>query len=339
MSTPAHEPEHEQHHLLGEPHPDPELYETDSHGEIVSQHRHRNPIGNLLRGALIGVVETIPGVSGGTVALVTGIYDELIDSGHQLTTAVRRLVTGPDRIAGFTDHIRHVSWILVIPLVIGMAAAVLTVAGPVSTMVETYPQATRALFFGLVLGSVMVPIGLSGGRWRAPELGLFTLGALAAFILTSLPSGQLEPTPWVIAPAAAIAVCALVLPGLSGSFLLLTVGLYQPTLQAVDQRDLGYIAWFGLWAMVGLVVIVKFMRFLLVRFHRGTMVVLSGVMIGALRTLWPWQSDAGALQAPTDTWPTMAALFVLGIAAVQLLVLIESRVTAKAHPTEEGVGL
>ncbi|WP_341856279.1 DUF368 domain-containing protein [Brachybacterium sp. GPGPB12] len=87
----------------------------------------------------------------------------------------------------------------------------------------------------------------------------------------------------MVAPAAAIAVCALVAPGVSGSFLLLSVGLYQPTLEAVDQRDLGYVAWFGLWALVGLVVIVKLMRILLTRHHRGTMVVLAGVMIGALR--------------------------------------------------------
>jgi len=232
--------------------------------------QHRNPVGNLLRGLLIGVVETVPGVSGGTVAL-------------------------------------------------------LTVAGPVAGLVEEHPQTMRALFLGLVLGSVLVPVRLSGGRWRVPELLRFGLGVVAGLAVTSLPTTSLEPSPWIIAPAAAIAICALVLPGLSGSFVLLSLGLYQPTLQAVDERDLCYIAWFGLWACVGLVVMVRLMRHLLVRHHRGTMVVLSGVMVGALRSLWPWQDAAGSLQAPAADWPLLLGIGVLGILAVQLLVLIEGR--------------
>ena len=293
--------------------------------------RHRNPLGNLLRGALIGVVETVPGVSGGTVALVTGIYDELIEAGHRITAAARRLVTGPDRVDGARDQLRGVNWLLVLPLLVGMAAAVLTVAGPVAGLVEDHPETMRALFLGLVAGSVLVPVRLSGGAWRGAELGLFALGAVGGLLLTSLPSTSLEPSPWVVAPAAAIAVCALVLPGVSGSFLLLSVGLYQPTLQAVDQRDLGYIAWFGLWALVGLVVIVKLMRILLTRHHRGTMVVLAGVMIGALRSLWPWQDASGALQGPSADWPLMLLLALVGVVVVQLLVLVESRLAARAE--------
>ena len=291
--------------------------------------RHRNPLGNLLRGALIGVVETVPGVSGGTVALVTGIYDELIEAGHRITAAARRLVTGPERVVRACEQLRGVNWLLVLPLLVGMAAAVLTVAGPVTGLVEDHPETMRALFLGLVAGSVLVPVRLSGGAWRGAELGLFALGAVGGLLLTSLPSTSLEPSPWVVAPAAAIAVCALVLPGVSGSFLLLSVGLYQPTLQAVDQRDLGYIAWFGLWALVGLVVIVKLMRILLTRHHRGTMVVLAGVMIGALRSLWPWQDASSALQSPGADWPLMLLLALVGVAAVQLLVLVESRLAAR----------
>ncbi|MEV0868711.1 DUF368 domain-containing protein [Brachybacterium paraconglomeratum] len=292
--------------------------------------RHRNPLGNLLRGALIGVVETVPGVSGGTVALVTGIYDELIEAGHRITAAARRLVTGPERVVGAREQLRGVNWLLVLPLLVGMAAAVLTIAGPIAGLVEDHPETMRALFLGLVAGSVLVPVRLSGGAWRGAELGLFALGAVGGLLLTSLPSTSLEPSPWVVAPAAAIAVCALVLPGVSGSFLLLSIGLYQPTLQAVDQRDLGYIAWFGLWALVGLVVIVKLMRILLTRHHRGTMVVLAGVMIGALRSLWPWQDVSGALQRPGADWPLMLLLALVGVAAVQLLVIVESRLAARA---------
>ncbi|AXK45853.1 DUF368 domain-containing protein [Brachybacterium saurashtrense] len=292
--------------------------------------RHRNPLGNALRGALIGLVETVPGVSGGTVALVTGIYDELIDAGHRLTDAGRHLLSGPDRLAGTRERLRAVPWLLLIPLLIGMAAAVLTVAGPVASLVEDHPRTMRALFLGLVAGSVLVPVRLSGGRWRGPEIGLFVVGTLAGLALTSLPATALEPSPWIVAPAAAVAVCALVLPGVSGSFLLLSVGLYEPTLHAVDTRDVGYLAWFGLWAVVGLVVIVRLMRHLLTHHHRGTMVVLAGIMIGALRSLWPWQSESGALQGPGADWPLMLVLAVAGVACVQLLVLLESRLAARS---------
>lgn len=287
--------------------------------------QHRNPLGNLLRGALIGVVETVPGISGGTVALVTGIYEELIDSAHHLTAAVRRLITGPDRRQGTLEHLRAVSWILLIPLMIGMATAVFTVAGPVSRLVESRPEVMRALFFGLVLGSVMVPVKLSGGAWRLPEVLRFAVGALLGFAVTSLPNTSLDPSPWIVAPAAAIAICALILPGLSGSFILLSLGLYQPTLQAVDERDIAYIAWFILWACVGLVIVVKLMRHLLTRYHRTTMVVLAGVMVGAMRSLWPWQTEAGTFQAPGTNWLSLLAIAVAGVAVVQLMVWAEAR--------------
>ncbi|HEX7352396.1 DUF368 domain-containing protein [Brachybacterium sp.] len=315
---------------------DPDTARGRAHGEpALPLPQHRNPVGNLLRGLLIGVVETVPGVSGGTVALVTGIYDELIDAAHHLTAAGRSLLSGPDRLASARTHLREVTWVLVIPLLIGMAAAVLTLAGPVSRLVESHPQTMRALFLGLVAGSVLVPVRLSGGAWRAPELLRFGIGVLAGLAVTSLPTASLDPSPWIIAPAAAIAVCALVLPGMSGSFILLSLGLYQPTLQAVDERDLGFIAWFGLWAFVGLVVIVTFMRRLLTRHHRATMVVLSGLMIGALRSLWPWQSADGALRTPAADWPLLLAVAVAGVLAVQLLVLVEARAVARAGTRAE----
>ncbi len=300
----------------------------------------RSLLGNLLRGLLIGVVETVPGVSGGTVALVTGVYGELIDSGHHLTAAARCLLTGKRTRTRALAHLRAVSWRCVIPLAIGMVAAVLTVAGPVGRLVESHPQTMRALFLGLVAGSVLVPLRLAGGGWRAPEWARFALGVLAGLLFTSLPTASLDPSPWIIAPAAAIAVCALVLPGLSGSFILLGLGLYQPTLQAVAERDLGYLAWFGLWACVGLVLVVRLMRHLLVHHHRATMVVLSGVMVGALRSLWPWQDAAGGLLAPTTGWPLLLALALAGVVLVQALVLLESRsrtLPAPAAPVDPGI--
>ena len=133
--------------------------------------------GNVVRGALIGVVETVPGVSGGTVALVVGIYDELINSAGHVVSAGRRALLGPDRAAGVRHHLARVHWRIVVPVVIGMVAALLTVAGPMSHLVEEYPVTMRALFFGMVLASIGVPLRLAGGALRARDAAVVALGA------------------------------------------------------------------------------------------------------------------------------------------------------------------
>ncbi|MGQ4568865.1 DUF368 domain-containing protein [Dermabacteraceae bacterium P9123] len=292
--------------------------------------RKTSIVGNLLRGALIGAVETIPGVSGGTVALVTGIYDDLIVSAHSAVSAARVLVTGPDRWEGCKARLAEVNWRLVLPVVVGMAFAVLTVAGPISHLVKTQPEPMRALFLGLVLGSITVPLSLAGGPWKARDLLLGGVSALLAFALVSAPAGQLPVSPLTIIPAAAVAVSALLLPGVSGSFILLTLGLYAPTLEAVSQRNLGYLAVFSQGLLLGGIFIVQALRYLLTHHHRATMIVLAGLMLGALRSLWPWQSADRALLAPAANWLPLCGLFVLGVVLVQALVLLDRRAAKKA---------
>lgn len=290
---------------------------------------HRNVVGNLVRGGLIGTVETIPGVSGGTVALVVGIYDELIDSASHMVNAAKRIIAGPDRITGAKQNFALINWHLIIPMVLGMALAVFTIAGPMSVAVENHPEVMRALFFGMVLVSVLVPIRLAGKNWRVWDWLLGLLGLLSAFFVVSLPPTSVAATPVVIMLAAAIAVSALLLPGLSGSFILLTLGLYQPTLRAVDELDLGYLGLFAVGALLGLVVMVKGLRWLLKYRHRATMVVLAGLMLGALRALWPWQVDDRTLQAPGENWPVLLAVAVLGGVLVGVLVLVDTILSTK----------
>lgn len=299
----------------------------------------RNIIGDAIRGALIGLVETIPGVSGGTVALIVGIYEDLLESGNSAIHAVRTLITGPDRVTGFTTNMRAVQWRLLIPVLLGMLTAVFTLAGPVSSAVENHPEITRALFLGMVLSSVWVPLKLAGPGFAARD-ALFVVGsALFTFLLLGLPATQLEPTGWMIVLAAAIAVSALLLPGLSGSFLLLTVGLYQPTLQAVDDRNFGYLGLFMVGAVIGLVVIVKVLKVLLSRWHRQTMMVLAGLMLGALRTLWPWQEDEGrGLLAPGDNWLILTGIALLGMIVVTATLVIDHRLQQRALARTQGHG-
>lgn len=298
--------------------------------------RRTSLIGNLIRGALIGLVETIPGISGGTVALVVGIYQQLIESASAMIRWGLALVRGRrDEARGYWSSI---SWRLLIPLGLGMVIAVFTVAGPVVGLVETYPERMRSLFFGMVAASVMVPLLMvrDDVTYHRKILGIrhgifFVVAALIAFGVLSLPATQaLEPHWYILMPAAAIAVSALVLPGLSGSLVLLTVGLYEPTLRAVEARDIGYILIFGSGLILGLVVIVQILKWLLDHHHSTTLIALSGVMVGALRALWPYQTEGGALLPIDDGIGLNVMLALIGAVVVIVMVVADRRVSRSA---------
>nr|WP_240898728.1 DUF368 domain-containing protein [Kocuria sediminis] len=285
---------------------------------------------------MMGVVETVPGVSGGTVALVTGVYDELINSAGHVVSAGRRLLLGPDRAAGARHHLARVEWGIVLPVALGMVAALLTVAGPVSHLVEEHPVTMRALFLGMVLASAGVPLRLAGGNLRARDAAVVAAATVLAFVLVSVPPTTVAPTPVLVVLAAMVAVSALLLPGLSGSFLLLTLGLYQPTLRAVDELDLGYLSLFLLGAALGMVVIVKGLQWLLDRHHRVTMLAVTGLMLGALRSLWPWQLEDRALLAPEGDWWLQLLAAAAGCVVVLVLLAVDARTRARTgHGAQE----
>lgn len=292
-------------------------------------------IADALRGALMGLAELVPGVSGGTIALMTGVYERIIDSANHVVTAFRKLITGPDRVRGFRTEFARTEWSMIIPLLLGMATAVLSLAGVMKHFIETQPELARGLFLGMVAASVAVPLLLvnrdhlreSGPRIRA--IVVFLAVAVAAFLLTSLGGGVAieNPSKLLVFGAAAIAICALVLPGVSGSFLLLVMGLYATTLGAVDARDLGYIAVFAAGAIVGLSLFVKGLHWLLHHHHTLTMVSMAGLMLGSLRALWPWQDSEGAVLAVGSNWPWVFLLAVAGAVGVLALVLVDRKLT------------
>lgn len=306
---------------------------TADQTETTAEYRSTSLGGNVVRGGLIGVVETVPGVSGGTVALVTGIYRQLIDSASHLVSAVRALVTGPDRAASFREHLRAVQWAVVIPVMIGMPIGLFTAVQFIGDWVENHPELTRAAFFGMVAVSIAVPLRMvtesAGGRLRTKHWISGLAAAVVTYVLVSLPPGHVEPHWWILIPAAAIAVSALLLPGLSGSFLLLTFGLYEPTIEAASDFDLGYLGIFFLGMLIGLVTVVKGLKWLLDHHHTATMIILAGVMLGALRTLWPWQDEDRGLQAPDELLPGALGLAAAGAVVVGLLVLVDARMARK----------
>ncbi len=239
----------------------------------------------VVRGFLIGTAEAIPGISGGTVALIVGIYKFLIDS---ISNFFLRII----RLLGFKSRIQkadlNVDWLKLGLIAVGMAIGLVLMARLIEPLLENFRGVTLSFFGGLVLASVYYPLRLAGKvsalrvLWIAPGLlaGLFLSGELFAWELQ------------VITPvAAAIAISALVLPGVSGSFLLLLLGAYEPTIRALNDLDIGYLLSFVGGALIGLVTVVFVVRWFLIRFPAPTYLLMAGLMLGTLPALFPELSE------------------------------------------------
>lgn len=279
----------------------------------------RDSLDYFARGLLMGGADVIPGVSGGTVALIVGVYERLVAAISHLVSfglALLRLDETAARKAW-----RAVEWRLLLPLGTGIVAALLIGARVIPGLMEQYPLHMRALFFGLVAASLAIPWQRIG-RVR-PRLVLLALAAaVGAFLLVGLP--QLH----VAAPglprvfgSAAVAICAMILPGVSGAFLLEVLGLYVPTLEAVNTQNWAYLLTFVAGAGVGLGLFSKILDALLRRYHDATMAALIGLIAGALRALWPYMEADGALRGPNPGEPVDAVVLMgaLGFAAVAAL--------------------
>lgn len=303
---------------------------TESTASPYSEIPKPTPLGtvaNVVRGGLIGLAETIPGVSGGTLALITGIYGRLIESAKRITDLPRAISKG-----NFNQALRRIDWWLLIPVAIGMLAAVFSMAGVMENFVTNQPVASRALFMGMIAASITIPLQeLPAGALREPgmrgkAIAVFAIFAIALFALTSLPqAAPTQPPLWLVLIAASIAVCALVLPGVSGSFFLLVIGLYAPTMAAVHDRDLAYIGTFAVGALIGIVLFIRFLEWLLSNHQTLTLFAMSGLMLGSLRALWPWQSDNNELQGIGSDWGLALGLFILGAAIVSIVAWAQRR--------------
>jgi len=279
-------------------------------------------IANLLRGFLIGIAEVIPGVSGGTIALIVGIYERIIGSAANAVEAFALLLLGKLQEAKVAA--RQIEWLLVLPVLVGMFAAIFAAAAAIEPLLESQPENLRGLFAGLILVSLLVPYRMVGASWRVTDYLLGLIAAAISFLLVSLPRQEVtDPALALVFMAAAVAVCALVLPGVSGSFLLLAIGFYAPTIAAVNDLDFGYLSVFVLGAIVGLALFATALRWLLVNQRRITLVVMTGLMVGSLRALWPWQDNLGQPVSPESVTPLV--FFAVGALFVALLLWVQSR--------------
>ena len=273
---------------------------------------------NVLRGFLMGSADVVPGVSGGTIALVLGIYERLIHAIRTGAGALGSLVRG--RISEALERAKAVEWSFLVPLLAGIGLAIVSLAALIQYFLDEQPINTAAVFLGLVAASIVIAWSLVS-RWTVGRTTLAAGVALIAFLVLGLRSEELtDPATLLFFGAGAIAIVAMILPGISGSFILLMLGMYEAVLDAVTDRDLAVIAVFGLGAVIGLALFSTVLDRML-RDHHDTMIAgLIGLMAGSLRVLWPWPdgTDTANLASPTD--PLVPVLLaVVGFVVVMII--------------------
>jgi len=240
--------------------------------------------GIFLRGLLMGAADIVPGVSGGTVAFITGIYDQLLDSLRAVDLAFLAKLSRLD----ITGAWQHINGRFLLALLLGIATSIFSLAQLVSWVLEHHPVPLWAFFFGLILASAAVLLR-EVDNWSAPKvLCLLSAGAVAVCIALS-PVMSLEMGLAGVFLAGFLAVCAMILPGISGSFILVLLGMYSTTLMALKSLDLVFILVFVVGAGCGLLCFSRVLHWLLRRFHQGTMAVLTGFLFGSLLVVWPWK--------------------------------------------------
>lgn len=261
---------------------------------------------SFIHGLGIGIANVIPGVSGGTMALIFGIYERLIETANDGIATGMLILRGD--FSGFLNGLKRLPWGFVTPLIVGIVAAPFLGAGLLSDLLATHPQLMRGLFFGLIVGSLPIPF-LRVSKHTLLTYALMTGATAVAWWLSSIPTGTpVDPAIWMIFGAAALAISAMVLPGVSGAYLLLIFGMYQATLDALDAFDVRFLALFGAGAAIGLAGFTVLLNWLLKTRHDATMAVLVGLMLGSLRALWPWISAEAGVRMPLSGEPAAAVL-------------------------------
>lgn len=243
-----------------------------------------------VKGFCMGAANVIPGVSGGTMALILGIYEELI-------SAIRSLNFNFLRLLGFLkvrQAVSSVSWPFLLPVGVGVLLATVSLAKALSWLLESCPVIVWSFFFGLILSSVLT-VSRVIKRWGMPTFGGAALGAVGAYFLFGLMPGTTPDAPWFIFLSGFLAICAMILPGISGAYVLVLLGKYHYILEAINDRDLWTLLILVAGAVVGLLSFVRAIEWLFKRYHDLTMAILTGLMLGSLRKIWPWKETVSTL--------------------------------------------
>ena len=252
----------------------------------------REHIANFLKGFAMGVANVIPGVSGGTIALLTGIFERLINALKSFDVEAVRLLLK----FKFREFAQHVDFGFLLSVFLGVGVSIISVAKLLEFLFQSYPVYVWSFFFGLILVSVWF-VGKSIGKIDVAAAVSFVVGAAVAFGLSVMNPATENTAFWYLIICGAVAVCSMILPGLSGSFVLILMGNYQLIMiYAVSHFDMKIIVPVAIGVVVGLLAFSHFLSWLLSRYARQTMAVLTGFIFGSLGTIWPWKNPVYLMQ-------------------------------------------
>ncbi len=238
-----------------------------------------------LKGLGMGAADVVPGVSGGTIAFITGIYEELIDTINQVNIGTVQVLFKE----GFKAFWKQVNGNFLVALFAGIFISIASLAKIITYLLDEHPVAIWSFFFGLVLASIPL-VGKKVKAWTGSRYFGFFAGAIIAYLITDLPPVEDPGSSWYLFVSGMIAICAMILPGISGSFILLLLGSYATVLQAVNDRDVVSIGLFGLGCVVGILSFSRLLKWMFSRFHDVTVAILSGFLLGSLNKIWPWKN-------------------------------------------------
>jgi putative membrane protein len=287
-----------------------------------------------LKGLCMGSADVIPGVSGGTIALITGIYEDLLAAIKSInTTALKKALSGDIKGAMALIHIRFLLF-----LFLGIGTAIISLARLMNYLINNQPVYTWSLFFGLIVASILI-VGKKVSPWNMGASAAFIGGTVAAWMIVGLIPVSTPEDLWFIFLAGFIAICAMLLPGLSGAFILLIIGKYEfltatlknPFLPANAMVIIVYCA----GTAAGILCFSRFLKWLLDRWHNATMAFLTGLMAGSLRKIWPWKETLESIiirgkphilreqniLPPDFGSPFLLALTLAGVGVIVVLVL------------------
>lgn len=237
-----------------------------------------------LVGFFMGMADLVPGVSGGTIAFICGIYDRFIDGLKTFDLALLRLVLR----GRLREACARVPVLFFLALGTGLVTAIFTLSGLLSSLFKSHPVELWSLFFGLIAGSTVLLARMTW-PWKFSHIAIFIAATVGTYLLVGLPLLQTPDGKPFLFLAGAIAICAMILPGISGSYLLVILGQYHIVLEAVANRDFASLAVFISGIVVGILSFVRVVSWLLHQHRQITLVAITGVMAGALRTVWPWK--------------------------------------------------
>lgn len=246
--------------------------------------KNRNYLLLVLKGCAMGAADVVPGVSGGTIAFIAGIYDELINSIKSIDfKAIKMLLSF--RLKDFWETINGN---FLISVLCGIGISIFSLAKAMTYLLEHHPIDIWSFFFGLIIASTVL-VAKEIKRWDIFTFMALAAGAVAAYTITVLTPTETPETWWYIIFSGAIAICAMILPGISGSFILLLLGKYSFIMTAVHQMEITTLLLFATGAIVGIISFSHLLSWLLKNYHTLTISLLTGFMLGSLNKIWPWK--------------------------------------------------